>query len=257
MTQSVFNRYEKKYILPREVYGELRCLLEPHMQQDGYGRHTICNIYYDTAGDLLIRRSVARPVYKEKLRLRSYGQPGLQSRVFLEIKKKYRGVVNKRRVALELRQAYDYLAGRSRPLLPSGREQQILRELDFFLARYPLQPRLCLCYDRIALFGREDGDFRVTFDSRIRCRRQRLQLELGDGGSLLLPENWVLMEAKFTGACPLWFSHLLARLGLYPVSFSKYGAFYRQEQGGLSPADLLAGRVESCRAALTGREEAC
>lgn len=257
MTQTVFNRYEKKYLVPQEVYGELRRLLEPHMQEDCYGRHTICNIYYDTARDLLIRRSVAKPAYKEKLRLRSYGQPSLQSRVFLEIKKKYRGVVNKRRVELELQQAYDYLAGKSRPALLSVREQQILRELDFFLTRYPLRPRLCLCYDRVALFGREDGDFRVTFDSRIRCRRQRLRLELGDGGSLLLPEEWVLMEAKFNGACPLWFSHLLSGLRVYPVSFSKYGAFYRQEQGGRTPEELLSGRVESCRAALTGREDLC
>ena len=48
MLQSVFNRYEKKYLMPERVYQELRGRLSPYMQVDSYGQHTICNIYYDT-----------------------------------------------------------------------------------------------------------------------------------------------------------------------------------------------------------------
>ena len=109
MAQSVFNRYEKKYLMPEPVYLELRKRLAPYMQEDEYGLHTICNIYYDTRDSYLIRRSIEHPVYKEKLRLRSYGIPSLDSKVFLEIKKKYRKVVNKWRIQLTLKEAYDYI----------------------------------------------------------------------------------------------------------------------------------------------------
>ena len=109
MSQSVFNRYEKKYLMPEDVYRELRLRLLPYMQEDQYGLHTICNICYDTPDSELIRKSIEKPVYKEKLRLRSYGIPALDSAVFLEIKKKYKQIVNKRRIQLSLQEAYDYL----------------------------------------------------------------------------------------------------------------------------------------------------
>ena len=134
MAQTVFNRYEKKYLMPETVYEELRTQLKPYMEEDQYGLHTICNIYYDTPDDLLIRRSIEKPKYKDKLRLRSYGIPGLDSKVFLEIKKKYRKVVNKRRIELTLQEAYDYVEKGIHPNM----EGQIINEIDFFLKRYPL-----------------------------------------------------------------------------------------------------------------------
>lgn len=109
MAQAVFNRYEKKYLMTEPVYQELRKRLRSYMEEDEYGLHTICNIYYDTPDSELIRRSIEKPVYKEKLRLRSYGIPDLDGQVFLEIKKKYKKVVNKRRVILTLQEAYDYV----------------------------------------------------------------------------------------------------------------------------------------------------
>lgn len=210
MPQPVFNRYEKKYLMPETVYQELRGRLSPYMQVDSYGLHTICNIYYDTTDDLLIRRSIDNPIYKEKLRLRSYGIPAMDSKVFLEIKKKYQKVVNKRRVQLTLREAYDYV---ERGIRPQG-DSQILREIDFFLSRYPLERGLYLAYGRVALFGKENPDFRVTFDQNIRSRRTRMGLENGDAGEKLLPRGWYLMESKVMGATPLWFTRILSELSL-------------------------------------------
>ena len=128
MAQTVFNRYEKKYLMPETIYMELRSRLLPYMQEDGYGLHTICNIYYDTPDSYLIRNSIEGSVYKEKLRLRSYGIPTLESNVFLEIKKKYNNIVNKRRIQLTLQEVYDYVERGIRPQADS----QILREIDFF-----------------------------------------------------------------------------------------------------------------------------
>lgn len=195
MAQSVFNRYEKKYLIPEDVYLELRDRLAPYMQEDAYGVHTICNIYYDTPDSYLIRRSIEHPVYKEKLRLRSYGIPMLDSQVFLEIKKKYQKVVNKRRIQLSLKEAYAYIEHGVRPEADS----QILHEIDFFLKRYPLQRALYLAYDRVALFGREEAEFRITFDRRIRSRRSFMGLENGDFGEILLPPGYYLMESKIMG----------------------------------------------------------
>lgn len=178
MAQTVFNRYEKKYLMPETVYQELRERLKPWMNEDEYGLHTICNIYYDTQESNLIRRSIEKPVYKEKLRLRSYGIPEMDSTVFLEIKKKYKKVVNKRRIPLTLQEAYDYVEKGIRP----KKDCQILREIDFFLQRYPLERGIYLAYDRIALYGKESPDFRVTFDHRIRSRHREMGLEKGDFG---------------------------------------------------------------------------
>lgn len=241
MAQTVFNRYEKKYLMPEDVYLELRSRLRPYMQEDQYGLHTICNIYYDTPAYDLIRRSIEKPVYKEKLRLRSYGIPTLDSPVFLEIKKKYEKVVNKRRIQLSLRQAYDYVERGIRPDMDS----QILREIDFFLNRYPLQRGIYLAYDRIALFEKENPDFRVTFDHNIRYRQMNMGLEQGDQGQLLLPQTYYLMESKVMGATPLWFTQILSDLSIYPVSFSKYGNIYKLKHDHFDPDGMLIHRTEN------------
>ncbi|MEF9938997.1 MAG: polyphosphate polymerase domain-containing protein [Clostridium sp.] len=241
MAQAVFNRYEKKYLMPESIYHELQSKLRPHMQEDEYGIHTICNIYYDTPDYDLIRRSIEKPVYKEKLRLRSYGVPTLDSNVFLEIKKKYRKIVNKRRIQLTLREAYDYV---ERGIRPEG-ESQILREIDFFLRRYPLTRGIYLAYDRIALFGRQDHDFRVTFDHNIRSRRTLMGLENGTKGEFLLPEGYFLMESKIMGATPLWFTEILSELSIYSVSFSKYGNIYKKDHDAFNLEQMLVHRTEN------------
>lgn len=225
MAQCVFSRYEIKYRLTTTQYLLLMEQLKNYMQLDQYGKHTICNIYYDTNDNYLIRRSIDKPAYKEKLRLRSYGVPSLDSTVYLEIKKKYKKVVYKRRIPLKLYEAYDYLNKGIKP----ANQSQILKEIDYFIERYGLNQGIYIAYDRMAYFGIENNDFRVTFDTNIRSRRIGIGLEEGDHGDLLLDDDTYLMETKVLGTTPLWFTKILSELKIYPTSFSKYGNIYIKE----------------------------
>lgn len=198
------------------------------MTEDKYGLHTICSIYFDTDDDRLIRNSIERPLYKEKLRLRSYGVPtNDDSEVFLELKKKYKGIVYKRREALTLFAAESYIQN---GLFPA--DSQIFREINYFRSYYSAYPKIFIAYDRIAMAGNSDTNLRMTFDFRIRCRRNDLDLQAGDHGTELLSSGSVLMEIKIPGAMPLWLCSALSQLKLYPVSFSKYGQFYIKELKG-------------------------
>lgn len=227
MAQTVFNRVEKKYRLSQEKFENFWDELTQYMEVDQFGKHTISNIYYDTKDDILVRRSIEKPAYKEKLRLRSYGLPTLSDMVFLEIKKKYNGIVNKRRIQLPLQAAYDYLERDIKPFSST----QILSELTYFKSLYTLYPKLVLSYERIALFGKEDPEFRVTFDMNIRSRDTDLRLESGSEGTHLFENDDVyLMEVKITNSTPLWFSKLLSKHEIYNTSFSKYGSIYTKSQ---------------------------
>ena len=228
MAQEVFKRYEKKYMLNKEQYQMLLSRILPRLLPDEYGNYTICNIYFDTPDYALIRTSLEKPIYKEKLRLRSYGIPASSDTVFVEMKKKFRGVVYKRRVAMSLEKANGYLYQGIHPEV-SG---QIMQELNWFTERYSLLPAVYLAYDRVAYSSREDPGLRVTFDTGIRYRENQLTLEQGDSGNLLLPEHNVLMEIKIPGVMPLWLAHTLSDLSVYPTSFSKYGTYYMQKAAG-------------------------
>ncbi|MDO4295400.1 MAG: polyphosphate polymerase domain-containing protein [bacterium] len=225
MAQEIFKRYEKKYLLTAEQYEWIRLELTGHMTMDDYGRHTISNIYFDTEQFELIQHSIKKPVYKEKLRLRAYGKVSEGSLVFVELKKKYDGIVYKRRVQLSLEEANAYLYEGKYP----QKDSQILREIDYAYSFYRLLPKMFIAYDRIALFGNEDEQLRVTFDENIRYRKEDLELLKGSHGSTLLPVGVVLMEVKIPGAMPVWMSHLFSELGIYPTSYSKYGACYKRE----------------------------
>ncbi len=221
----IFQRIEKKYMLTPDKYEAFRKRIEEYMKVDDYGLSTICNIYYDTRDDELIRRSIEKPIYKEKLRVRSYGVPKEDTEVFTEIKKKYAGVVYKRRIKLPMDVTRAYLNEGKDP----GLESQIRREIDYFMNYYHPVPKMFIGYDRIAMYGREDPELRLTLDFNIRARDTDLDLTLGDQGRLLLPKDYVLMEIKVGGAYPLWMIHLLNELELYGVSFSKYGTGYKQK----------------------------
>lgn len=221
-----FKRVEKKYLLTEEKYKELTRRLEPYMQMDEYGLHTICNIYYDTDQFDLIRTSIEKPPYKEKLRLRSYGIPEKDGKVFLEIKKKCKGVVYKRRISLTLEEAQNYLEN-EKPLPKDG---QIEREIDYFVKFYKPKAKMYIAYDREAYFGKEDSSIRITFDKNIRSREEDLQLEQGDAGRLLLERGYRLMEIKISGAFPVWMAKILSELEIYPTSFSKYGNIYKKNR---------------------------
>lgn len=220
----VFQRVEKKYLMTAETYQLFQKEIEAYMQADQYGLHTICNIYFDTISDELIRNSIEKPVYKEKLRLRSYGIPNYNSQVFLEIKRKYKGIVYKRRVAMTLKEASYYLEHGIRP----KNDSQILKEIDYFIKFYKPIPKLYLAYDRVAFFGKEDNNIRMTIDANIRSRKDDLALEQGDRGELLLEQDMYLLEIKVPNAYPIWLAEILSKLEIYPISFSKYGNIYKQ-----------------------------
>ena len=205
------------------------------MQLDKYGRTTIRNIYYDTDSYRLIRRSIEKPLYKEKLRVRSYQRADSDSTVFVELKKKYDGVVYKRRIALPERVAGDWLGNK----IPTPIDTQISREIDYFRHYYEgLRPAMFLSYEREAFYERSGGDFRVTFDENILCRRTDMSLCSDTYGYSVLPENRVLMEIKCPGAIPLWMVDILSKEKIYKASFSKYGmAYVKTVIPELSPVD--------------------
>lgn len=241
MAIEVFNRYERKFIINDEVYQKLQGCLSEYMQADEHsengGVYTICNIYYDTPDNQLIRSSVDAKrdgrVYKEKLRLRSYGKAELTDKVFLEIKKKYRKLVNKRRTKIYLQDAYTYLETGERPVLEPFMNQQVFHEIDYMTHRMPIVPKLFLSYDRCAMFGRENRDFRVTFDRNITTRRYDLGLHYGVYGDKLLSEDEWIMEIKIDHAMPMFMTELLSELQIYPASFSKYGTEYVRYVSGM------------------------
>ncbi|MBR1673778.1 MAG: polyphosphate polymerase domain-containing protein [Eubacterium sp.] len=265
--QEIFKRIEVKYLLDETTYRRLRERLKDMAEVDRYGESSILNIYYDTPDYRLIRTSLEKPLYKEKLRLRSYGTPNKESAAFIEIKKKYDGVVYKRRIDMKYADALDYLnhgigvsTGNNNEMLQSNLNnrmnmddsinnlikelatdkdyenpiykekavnQQIKNEIDSMRAYYKnLQPMMAISYDRIAMFGKEDPELRITFDRNIRYRTDRLDLRYGNVGTDILKPNQRLMELKIAGAMPIKLARIFSELRIYPVSFSKYGRGY-------------------------------
>lgn len=228
------------------TYEKVLEAIEQHMELDEYNKthefYTISNIYYDTRDHQLIRKSLSKPEYKEKLRLRGYGIPSLQDKVYLEIKKKVCGLVNKRRTRLVLDEAYGFVETREKPELKRYMNKQVLNEVDYLLKVYDLEPKLYLAYDRKAFFGINQRDLRITFDTNIRSRREDLRLEKGDHGEYLLPHGMWLMEVKAEKTIPIWLSKMLSEHKLYKNSFSKYGTEYHQ----MIKKDFLEGGHQKC-----------
>ena len=221
---ATFERVEKKYLLTQQQSTAFSAAIAGRMAVDRYGEHTIENIYYDTPSYDLIRASLDKPAYKEKLRVRSYGVPKRDDPVFVELKKKVDGVVYKRRTAMPLCDASRFLCGGRRPQSADG---QICNELRYALNFYGAQPMVFVAYDRVAMAGLDDAEFRLTLDKGVRYRTDDLDLSRGSYGKLLLPQGTALLEVKTVGALPLWFARILSGLCIYPVTFSKYGEAYR------------------------------
>jgi hypothetical protein len=221
----VFRRRELKFLINEQQ----RQLLEQEMRQrmvpDKHGRNTICNLYYDTPDYRLIRRSLERPVYKEKLRLRSYGKAVQGADVFLEMKKKYKGIVYKRRIRVTEAEAKAFMERRAD--LP--KDSQIARELVYFRDFYrELEPRVYLSYEREAWFDPEDSGFRMTLDRNIQYRTTDLSLVASTDGNAILPPDMSLLEVKASGGIPMWLTEHLSRHKIHKQSFSKYGRAYTE-----------------------------
>lgn len=219
----IFKRHEGKYMITTDDYNTIKQAFADHMKPDKHGKSTICSLYYDTPDFRLIRRSIEKPVYKEKLRIRSYGVATPDTEVFVELKKKYQKVVYKRRISLSEQDAMKYLETGE-----IGNRTQVVNEIDYFKSFYQnLAPSMLLMYDREAYYGADDKDFRVTFDTKVLWRNYDLSLSKGIYGRPLLEPNIVLMEVKTSEAIPLWFVDILSKNKLYKTSFSKYGTAYR------------------------------
>lgn len=224
-TKMTFQRLEKKYLLNTNQKEQFLGLAGKYLTMDRFGSSTICNIYFDTDHYDLITTSLQKPPYKEKLRLRSYGTPFEDSLVYLEIKKKCRGIVNKRRISLTLKEARAYIEEGISP----EESSQILSEIDYFVSFYHPEPKVFIAYDRTPMVGVADADLRITFDERIRRRYDHLHLADGDHGTCVLEKGQCLMEIKVSDAYPLWLTDILSQLQIYPISFSKYGTVFIED----------------------------
>lgn len=222
--QSVFKRYELKYLLTREQKSKVLEAMAPYMALDEYGHSTIRNIYFDTDSYRLIRHSIEKPAYKEKLRIRSYKKTDHDSTVFVELKKKYNSVVYKRRLSLPEEEAIEWVTGGTH----CKANTQIANEIDYFLDYYEtLHPAVFLSYEREAYYSLDGSDFRVTFDSNILCRQEDISLAADVWGIPVLEDDKILMEIKCSGGIPLWMTGLLSSQHIYKTSFSKYGTAYQ------------------------------
>ena len=222
MAITVMQRYEMKYLLNGTQTDYLRRQMEGHMEIDEYGLTSIASLYYDTPDARLVRASMEKPDFKEKIRLRAYGPATDTSPVFLELKRKYDGIVYKRRVQTTIPQAERFFAGMN----TLGGDGQIQKELVYFRDYYRiLIPSCLIIYDRTAYFE-PGGDLRLTIDEAPRCRMEDLTLKGSMEGTLLLDEGWSILEVKVQGAMPLWLSEALSMGGIFKNSFSKYGEAY-------------------------------
>lgn len=224
MSETIYNfeRVEKKYLLTYAQYQEFLNRISPYIEEDTYSRYTICNLYFDTDSYELIRESINKPPYKEKLRLRSYGVVNKKGLVYLELKKKYDSIVYKRRISCTLQEVMDFIECGKK----IKENDQIFDEISYFMKFYQPEPKVFLAYDRNAYKGKCNPDLRITFDANIRSRTYDLSLDKGDDGTPYFTDNHVLMEIKVNQALPLWLTAILSHMMIYPTSFSKYGNIY-------------------------------
>jgi len=230
MAIEVFNRYEHKYLLNKEQFERISELLSAHMETDKYNSggsfYTVSNIYFDTPDFTLIRKSLSKPEFKEKLRMRSYGICKMEEPVFLEVKKKYRGLVNKRRTKMTQNEALsfvkdDFIA------FHDGMNIQIIKELGYFIKVNKPEPKVYIAYDRLAFFEKDDASLRISFDKNVRARDFNLTLETDEGCEKILQDNMYLMEIKCDHFMPLWLARILDDLKIRKATFSKYGTYYK------------------------------
>jgi len=221
----IFKRIEKKYFLTEKQYKSLTEIIGGRLTPDEHGRSTICSLYLDTPDFLLIRNSIDATCYKEKLRIRSYGTPTPDSKVFLELKKKFEGVVYKRRVSMPLADALHFVHTGVKPF-----SSQIMNELEWSVNHYEgIAEAVLICYERDAFYDKNDPTLRITFDTNVRYRcGEALNMCDGDFGKQIIPDNTYLMEIKTAGTMPKWLSEALSDLNIFGTSFSKYGTAFRE-----------------------------
>lgn len=223
LSSNIFQRIEEKYFMDKETKDKFFHNISNYINKDKYYKSEILSIYFDNDNKDIVRRSLDKPLYKDKIRLRSYGTPNLDSDVFLEIKNKYEGVTGKRRVILKLSEFYDYLYNNK------IKDNQIMKEIDYLFKYYDLKPNCFVSYDRLSYIGKEDLGLRITVDNNLKGRIDDLRLENGNYGDKYFEDDIYIMEIKTLDSMPLWLTNELSELNIFPISFSKYGEIYKKE----------------------------
>ena len=221
---NIIDRCEQKYFLSNDDYNLLLEKIGDKLEKDKYYQETIYNIYFDNDNYELINRSLDKPYYKEKIRLRSYEIVNNNSQVFLEIKKKYHDHTNKRRIIITYKEYVNYI---NKGIIPNC-NKQIFKELEYCFKKYDLIPKLKIRYDRLSFYLKEDNNFRITFDNNIRYNFDDLDFTRFYDDELLF-NNGYIMELKSFHGIPLWLNKVLSELRIYPTSFSKVGKICERE----------------------------
>ena len=226
--ENVFERHEKKYLVSADHVEVIKKKIIQNMASVKHDEYLVQNIYFDNDEWDIIRISNDKPKYKEKMRLRCYGIPDRDSDVFIELKKKYNGIVYKRRAAIPNSELVNKNLNNAIEDIATKYNSQILRELNFYINKNNVMEKIHISYRRLAF----SGELRITFDSDIRFRNDDLDFRDPGRGTLLLPKDRILMEIKTLSGesqgMPLWMAHLLSENKIYPVSFSKYGRCYME-----------------------------
>lgn len=219
-----FRRVEEKYILSESEYKKLLKKISKYLIDDIYPKYTICSVYFDSDNYDSIIKSIEKPIYKEKVRIRSYGVIDNDGYLYLELKKKYKGIVSKRRIKMNNHEFNKFMDNKLEI------NNQILKEISYVIIRDKLKPKIFIAYDRLSYVGIDNTDLRITFDSNLRSRDYDLVLNKNDLGVLYFDKSTYIMEVKTLGSIPLWLSKVLSELSIYPRSFSKYGEIYKRRK---------------------------
>ena len=221
MKENIFKRVEQKYILSKDEYDKIQKMIDEYFNKDIYYESKIRNIYFDNDNNDMIINSLEKPMFKKKIRLRSYGE---DNKYYLEIKEKYKGIVYKRRVKLD-RDSYDNY-------INNGviSDNQIMREINYYVNYYDIHPYIYLAYDRLSYYSKNDENFRITFDNNIRYRLDNLDINCDDDTKKYFDNDMYIMEVKCLDSLPIWFIRYLSSNKIYPSSFSKVGNIYIKER---------------------------
>jgi len=243
---ATLNRYERKYLIDPIQKEALLALFKRYLDFDAYSQnessYRVLNIYYDTHDYSVIRTSIEKPIYKEKLRLRCYDYPLLEeSIVYFEIKKKYRSRVNKRRIPMTFAQAKSYITTETKPYFHDYAYAQKMDEIDYLIKTRRAEPKAVVRYARLGMNTKDNG-LRVTFDQDIEftsCFTSFDDLEKTTFSKVLASNQYAILEVKSDQNFPLWLVNELSRLNIYSQPFSKYGKAYMQYLTGGTPNDDL------------------
>lgn len=235
-------RVEEKYLITKAQKSALLKKISPLLSRDEFYKEEILSLYFDTAHNDLVIKSIDRPAFREKFRARVYKMTKGKSPVFLEVKSKMAvkkiKIGNKRRLILSEREFHRFLKGEKLTKIAEKshagdfKQLQIARELEYLMDFYALEPKILIASDRLAFKGKTNSEFRLTFDENLRFREKNLTFKKGGTGEKFFPstpnpKTNIIMEVKTMNAMPPWFVQALSSLKIYPSRFSKYGKIYQ------------------------------